>query len=95
MTARQFMRLFDINPRIMLSREDKARWCNVVKDYERFPYELVRAELFSMVKQVGKEKPRFYYVEGVRRRLMLNEHQSYKTAGVAPNVREALKGLFA
>lgn len=94
MTPRQFMSLFGIKAGLLCKREDKERWLNVVNQYERFPYDKVKDELWALVRRVGKDKPRLYYAEAVRRILLDNEHQSYKTQGMAQSVRDVMKSMF-
>lgn len=94
MNAKQFMRLFGINPKIMCDRDDATRWINVVAQYHEFPYERVKDELFKLVKEVGKEKPRFYYVEAVRRRIIDQNHQETKKAPIPSQMKEIMKGMF-
>ena len=95
MNARQFRTLFGINATMLCDRDDAKRWVNVVIQFHDFPYERVRKELFELIAVAGKDKPRLWYVEAVRRRILDKDHQEVKKAPVPPQMKEIMKGMFS
>lgn len=94
MNAKQFIRLFKLNTKIMLSREDSEVWREIIKDYKVWDYEIVKKEILKMCAEIGIDKPRLYYIKAIRKKLMLKDSESFKKAEIAPNVKKALKSLF-
>ena len=43
---------------------------------------------------VGYDKPRMYYLEGVRRQVMLTRHEKQKHEGASPVMKQILRGIY-
>lgn len=91
MTPRQFFIAFDIPERWYFKSKKKDRWAMVIRFFEKYPYPVVQGKLQSIPEKVGASP--WYYVEAVRRQLMLEEHEGYKRMPVAPVMKDILKGM--
>ena len=85
--------MFHINPNYLIKKEERGRWINVLKELEQYDYEEIRGE-FEAIQRLAPDKDRYYYLESVRRNLMVKRNDKYKRQGPASNVKEALRGLF-
>ena len=90
MTPRQFFKVFEIPPKWFFNSKKKKVWGQVIKQYEQWTVEQVLAKKSKIQK---KDAGPWYYVEAVRRQIQLEQHESYKTMGMASSVKNILKGI--
>ena len=93
MTYKQLIRIFELNPRIMLDATNASEFDRHCKRIMRHPADLVLKSIQDAVKIYGNDKPRLYYIKAVHDILLSLEKQSFNKP-VAQNVKEVLKGMF-
>lgn len=95
MTPKQFIRFFDLNPRIMLIQNSRDRYISEMKSFENYSWEEALEASRLIVKGNGDEKPRLYWITAVRRHLELKRHEELKkNSKIAPTVKDALRSLI-
>ena len=90
MTPRAFFKVFEIPPKWYFNSKKKAVWSQVIKQYEQWTVEQVLAKKSQIEK---KDAGPWYYVEAVRRQLMLEQDGMYKRQKVAPIMKEILRRM--
>ena len=91
MTPRQFFVLFDIPERWYFKSKKKNVWSQVIKQFQQWDFKVVEEKLASITTKKGASP--WYYVEAVRRQLLLEQHESYKKAPTPPAIKQILKGM--
>ena len=88
--AKKLISLFDLNLSYVCDHEEKNRWVNVLRSLALEDEKDIEDEFGKILDRVGPDKPKLYYVEGVRRNLMISKNERLK-GGLMP---KAIKDLF-
>lgn len=91
MTPKQFFIAFDIPERWYFKSKKKDRWLQIIRQFEKWSYDVVAKKLETIPSKEGASQ--WYYVEAVRRQLMLEEHEGYKKAPIPQTMRDIMKGM--
>lgn len=89
MTPKQFFVVFDIPERWFFKSKKKETWMNLLKQFQQWPLNRVQEVLETVKEKQGASQ--WYYVEVVRRQLMLQEHESFKRIQMPKVMKDILK----
>jgi hypothetical protein len=90
MKSNDVLRVFKISATKLISHKDTNKWKEVLKDFRYFDDKEVEKELNSVVSICGSDRPLFYYLSAVRRRLIDKQHTKNKSF----NMPKCIKDLF-
>ena len=88
--TKRLVRLFDLNMKVVVSHESRSRWINVIVTLSQESEKDIEREFVKVLESVGPDKPKLYYLEAVRRNLMISKNESYKREPMP----KAIKDLF-
>jgi hypothetical protein len=90
MNIKRITKIFNIHPKYLILKDERERWINVLRELEKYEEGELRDELSRIINLVGDEKPRYYYLESVRRNLMISSNSKMKRE----DMPKAIKDLF-
>jgi len=91
MKEKQLMKLFDLNPRYLIGASESSKWWMTFRDYKDWEYGECLEELQNVITKVGNDNPRFYYVQAVRRNMILKKNQEHKRSSMPKAIKELFK----
>lgn len=71
--------------------EHRRRWLAVIEELTKYSRKDLIDEAKGVLSDVGKDKPRLYYLEAVRRRLRLKEHEAFKQSKMPQRIKDLFK----
>jgi len=89
-TPKQFFVVFDIPASWYFKSKKKNVWSQVIRQFEEWPLQVVLDKKATIHKDGAGP---WYYVEAVRRQLMLEMDAGYKRMPVAPVIKDILKRM--
>jgi len=84
-------KIFKINLEFRVSLEHRNRWLAVINELTQYTKKELIDEAKNVIADVGKDHPRLYYLEAVRRRLMIKKNENYKSMKMPESIRNLFK----
>lgn len=91
MKALDVLKIFRIPATKLISHKDVEKWKAVLKNYRDFKEQEVQDELTQVIQLCGSDRPLFYYLAAVRRRILDKRHHESKSYQMPQSIRQLFR----
>lgn len=91
MTAEEVLRLFKIPAAKLITHKDVGKWRLVLQDYREFDPREVEQEFQDVLDTHGCNCSTLYYLQEVRKKMLLRKHYSFKRLPMIESIRQMFK----